>query len=355
MTSKKYLSRKKTSQQCISISPALKDWIQRYVSKKRKENPEDNRYKSISAFYTSVMENVLNAFEEGKTLEDFDRFVDQEVYSFYDEFSFKALIPLYEMVVETNKYTKIDYERTIHFFSQMHDFFKRFLKKRDINKIETFLKRIKNYFNQNKICSYLNFELITHEDSTYPRFRIEAVSIYKNIIYENIKFFSAIFGLLGIKIEEFIYSEKDSYYRIDAQATDLFFENKFLKRKFMTLLEHNLNYFTQYQRLLKDEDYYLWMKMAEDKDVIIDFADDFSKQRWLERIQKDIEHYGQKGDQILTLLYFFERLHWIDIENENPIIFRIRLPQNNKEQRAFLLDYFSKITEIKEHNGKFYL
>ena len=59
MTTKRYMSNKKTSQQTISISPSLKDWIRRYVSVMHKKNPRDRNYKSISAFYYSVMENVL--------------------------------------------------------------------------------------------------------------------------------------------------------------------------------------------------------------------------------------------------------------------------------------------------------
>jgi len=49
-TSKKFLSNKKTAQQSISISPALKDWIQRYVNMNHRESPNDMRFKSVSAF-----------------------------------------------------------------------------------------------------------------------------------------------------------------------------------------------------------------------------------------------------------------------------------------------------------------
>ena len=58
-TSKKFLSEKKTSQQTISISPALKDWIERYVSVNRKEYPKDMRFKSISSFYNYTMDKCM--------------------------------------------------------------------------------------------------------------------------------------------------------------------------------------------------------------------------------------------------------------------------------------------------------
>ena len=110
MTSKRYLSNKtsKTSQTTISTSPALKDWISRYVNVQHKKNPNDTRFKSVSAFYNFVMEAVLSILEKGKSLEDFKRLVDGEVMSFYDKLTFKAIIPFYESSIELNKYVDDD-------------------------------------------------------------------------------------------------------------------------------------------------------------------------------------------------------------------------------------------------------
>lgn len=68
MTAKKFLSNKKTEQQTISISPALKEWIKRFVNVKHRESPEDKRFKSISAFYNSVMDEVLKKYEKEKNI-----------------------------------------------------------------------------------------------------------------------------------------------------------------------------------------------------------------------------------------------------------------------------------------------
>ena len=78
MSSKKFLSNKKTAQQTISISPALKDWISRYVHVKHGKNPDDGRYRSVSSFYNYIMENVLNLFKKGKTLDDFKRIEEKK-------------------------------------------------------------------------------------------------------------------------------------------------------------------------------------------------------------------------------------------------------------------------------------
>jgi len=59
MTSVKYLSQKKTAVQTISLSPALKEWLKRYVNVKHRETPEDIRFKSVSAFITHIIKTSL--------------------------------------------------------------------------------------------------------------------------------------------------------------------------------------------------------------------------------------------------------------------------------------------------------
>ncbi len=55
MTSQKYLSQKKTACQSISLSPALKEWLQRYVRVKNKKTPDEDQFKSVSAFISSLL------------------------------------------------------------------------------------------------------------------------------------------------------------------------------------------------------------------------------------------------------------------------------------------------------------
>ncbi|MFX1310968.1 MAG: hypothetical protein ACFE8C_14820, partial [Promethearchaeota archaeon] len=93
MSSEKPLSKKKITQQTISISPALKDRIEQYVIENQKKNPKDRRFKSVSAFYTSVFEKLMDILEQGKTLDDLSAFVDTEIKDFFNKISFNALIP----------------------------------------------------------------------------------------------------------------------------------------------------------------------------------------------------------------------------------------------------------------------
>ncbi len=77
MSSKKFLSTKKTAQQTISISPALKDWITRYVHVNYQKNQEDSRFKSVSAFICEIMEGIMVLFQNGKTINDLDKVQDK--------------------------------------------------------------------------------------------------------------------------------------------------------------------------------------------------------------------------------------------------------------------------------------
>ena len=55
MTKQKFLSQKKTVCQSFSLSPALKEWMRRYVRVKNKKFPDEDQFKSVSAFISSLL------------------------------------------------------------------------------------------------------------------------------------------------------------------------------------------------------------------------------------------------------------------------------------------------------------
>ncbi len=138
MASDRPLSKKKITQQTISTSPAIKEWVKRYVNVKRMKNPNDERYKSISSFYNYIMENLLKFFEEGKTIDDLKRVEDKKIKEFFDRFTFKAIIPLYEMAIEPNKYTHFSFEFSTRFLLMYLDLFK--------NEVKPIILKMSNYF-----------------------------------------------------------------------------------------------------------------------------------------------------------------------------------------------------------------
>ena len=59
MTSKKYLSNKKTAQQTFSLSPALKELIKRFVNVNHRKTPDEDKFQSISRFIATTLEETM--------------------------------------------------------------------------------------------------------------------------------------------------------------------------------------------------------------------------------------------------------------------------------------------------------
>jgi len=145
MTEKKYLSNKKTAQQTISISPALKEWIRRYVNVNHKKDSSDKRFKSVSSFITYILDNIMKLFKEGKTIEDFKRVEDQEYKDFFDRFTFKATVPLYEMVSESNRYVPISFDFITRFLLAVYHLYRSiYLKQKGPEGWQLLFERFKN-------------------------------------------------------------------------------------------------------------------------------------------------------------------------------------------------------------------
>ncbi len=358
MTPKKYLSNKKISQQAISISPALKDWIKRHVNVMHEKLPHDVRYKSVSAFYCYVMENVLNILEKGKTLDDFSKVIDSEIDEIYDQFGFKAIVPFHEMVAKMNRYTDIDIFSMLNFILTVRKYYTQNMDPHHLEALKLSLERLKTVWFSNKMLKDAHLEFYTKKDIKYPSiiFEYSAKKGYRNLHFENCKFNAAIIALMGAEIIDFIYSDKDIYARYDLTPTDLFYKKELALKERKKLVDSNLRFMINFNRIINDETYYLWSKMAEDNDAIIHFINNKARERWVDIIENDLKEFGEDGTFLLSLLKYFEHLHWIRIENETDLIFQIRLSkEKNKEDYDFLLNHLSKYANITQENGRFYL
>ena len=121
-------------------------------------------------------------------------------------------------------------------------------------------------------------------------------------------------------------------------------------------MNHNLSYFINYNRVVQDKDYYLWMKMATDKQVLIVFANEDVKEKWVNLIENEVEKFGDKEDYPLNLLKFFEKLHWIEIKSEKDRSFQFRLSDSKyANEREFLLETLSKKFQVFFEDEKYYL
>ncbi len=81
------------------------------------------------------------------------------------------------------------------------------------------------------------------------------------------------------------------------------------------------------------------------------------RQDWINLIKNDISKFADEEDYPLYLLKFFERIHWIDIENDKDLIFHIRLSKMKYQNEIeFLLNTLNTLSNssITEANGKYY-
>jgi len=136
----------------------------------------------------------------------------------------------------------------------------------------------------------------------------------------------------------------------------LFFQDDLAKSERIRLMNENISHFINYCKIIDDKDYHLWMKIAEDKNAIICFNNEEAQNKWIDLIEKEIRKFSDKDDNRLQILKFFEKLHWIDIENENDLFFYVRLsdPKYHSE-REYLMNFLSKNSQILHENGGCYL
>ncbi len=357
MTKKKYLSNKKIAQQTISISPALKEWIKRYVNVNHKKDPNDERFKSVSAFITYILDNIMKLFKEGKTIEDFKRVEDQVYKDFFDKFTFKATIPLYDMVAESNRYVPISFDFITRFVLAVYNFYRNiYLKEKNYEQLKLLFERFKNRVYPSNIVKELKLDLFIDKNKKFGTGALEFVGKQRNLHFENCKFFAAIFGILGVKVTDFIYSPKDYYCRLELLETDLVFKEELAKKGRIKLLEENVAYITNYHRMLIDKDRHLWMNLADDNELFICFKSKNTFNNWIKTIENDLRKFGTHEDFLSKILYFFNKIHWIKIENISGLSFRIEQSiEKNTEQKQLLTDYLSQYKTISQIEDVYYL
>ncbi len=357
MTSKKYLSEKKTAQQTISISPALKDWIERYVNVNRKNFPKDKRFKSISAFYNYVMEKSMEIFNRGKTLNDFAKFVDQQTENFFEKLTFKAVIPFHEEIVRTHRYNDLSFRHAANFLFAIRKVYLDGIEPYDYNKFQEKFNILRNFYLENKIAKEIRLEISSDGDTKNPKGIFECIGNYRNLFWENCKMNAAVLGIIGVKITKVIYSEKELYCRFNLKATDLIFRKDLARKQRIELVNYNVNLLLNYFEVINDnDDFYLWMKLAEDKGIYIKFNNNKTRNRWIDLIISEIEKHGESDDIILHILKFFQKIHWIEIEDESLFSFKISLSEENDiNELNYLLSLLSKYSHIDKIEGKYYL
>ena len=357
-TSKKYLSEKKTAQQTISISPALKDWIERYVSVNKKKAPKDESFKSISSFYNYVMEKSMEILSYGKTLDDFQMFVDHQTESFFEKLTFRAFIPLHEESVRTHRYTDLSLKDFTRFLFVLRNRYLEGVEPYDFGEIQKRFDILRNFYLENKIVKDIHLEILS-DDKRYPKAIFYWTGNYRNLFWENSKMNAAVFGIIGVKITKVIYSENELYCRFNLRPTDLMFNQqkpRGLRKPLLDLARYNVNALLNSQKILQDQTFYLWMKFAEDRDIYIQFHSNKARNQWIKGMINDIETKSKPKEIIPHILLIFSKLHWIDIEDIESNSFKVRLSEkSDNEEITYMLDLLSNYSNISKVEGRYYL
>lgn len=344
--------------QTISISDNLKKKIDEYVGENHKKFPKDERFKSTSAFYDFVMRKTLKCFEKGKSLDDFEKFADSELVDLFDKFSFRQFIPIFEPSLEMNRYTELDINMTIRFlFSLKRLAYQSGYNPNDTNTLAVFIERMGNYIFSNRLTKDFKFDIIIDEKTKkLKKLIIELAGIYRNITFENFKLLTAECAIFGTKIINLFHSPDENYCRLELEPTSLYFQQAIDKKKTLELIKQNLTYLLNYSKIVNDKHYYLWIKMANDKDITLLFTNEKSRENWINSVVDEINKFSEKERLLINILKLFEALHWIDIEDLELRNFRFRLSKEKyKEEIDFLLNYLSNYGEIRTINDIYYL
>jgi len=355
MTPKRYLSNKKTKKQTISISPELKKEIEEFCQQRARENSNDPTYKSISSFYTYVMNEFLAYLEEGGDLTDLYNSRDSSLDSFYDKFSYKSFAPIFEEFLEPNRYEDSILNLSYFLLSTRNLYVNNF-DPYNLTQFKEFFEKLKSHFKNKELVKNFKIDIKTEKQKRNIKYVFEMSIYYKNICFENIKYNAVFFGYLGAKVNKVEISKDGIYSRMEAETTDLFFNPKSLRAERRILAEQNLKRIINLSSILEEDDLYLWTKLAMDKDIYISFKNFDEIIEIINNMVFNSQSNGILNNTVLKQLKFFEKLHWIKINNEQEYSFNIIIPEKGHDKEIqFLKEFLSKSSKMTQVGDNYYL
>ncbi len=350
MLSSRNLSKKKTATQNISISPYLKDWINRYIKLEARKNPKDQRFKSISAFYNFVMEKNMEIFRSGKGLDDLENFVDAKISKFYETHTFKAFIPLFEQAVELNKYNFDNLDFLLDSYQKYREFIIKESKLKESGLIEL-SKRFHTILIKNNLISKFKVKIENN------KFIIEYNGHYRNIHYEQTKGLVIGASVMGLKLinSDLFEGLEEKEVKMIFETTPLFATKEINKKDIRNLVHENMEKFFNHYNMINDKTKHLWIFLSKNKDIIVDFKNEVSALEWINSFIENLRKFASKKDLKLSILKLFEHFHWIVIKDEYNLSFGYELPEINLKQRRIVDKVLKTVGNLEKKNETFYL
>jgi hypothetical protein len=355
------MSEKKNTRITITTSPALKDWIERYIRKQLKIHPQDDRYRSLSSFCHETLEEVMKIYEKGKNLDDFQRLINRDVKDFFDELSTNVHLPFLEAYAKPSTYVDIEFRNLMRILILAKQFYTRDMDLYDINSLYASFNRIKDRYYEMGVTKSLDFQVSPIKDSKHYHLVVEHVGLAKggcpvnNIHIGHCKIMLQMMGFLGFKAVNLQTSYHELYYRIDMTTSRLFFEKNLLKKERIALVDENVRFLTNYSRIIEDDDYQLWMKLANSQLCFIDFKSEKAFEDWIIKIEEDIEEFGTDYSLKEKILKFFEKIHWIKL-SEDPKSYSFEVNAGlSKRSKDLLFKYLSENFKLEFEKNIYYV
>ena len=343
---------KKKIRKSITLPEYLNEWIERYLKYEREQEKKEgkeisNDIKSYSSFVAKVLENIMNLFLKGKTFEDLELAVDTKVKSFYKKITFRALTVYYELLVRINKYKKLDLDKLLNVFMLYQNFFTGGKPLNEDEGIIT-LNRFKNFMMRNNITKDLTIELSGN------KYIFQYFGIYPEMHYDFSKFIAGVFGFIGMKIERASYS--NNYTRIDFERTELFKLNEAALEERKKLFEYNTAYFTNYNKILEDEDdLHLWIRVNNSNLPIISFKNVDDGLILIREIIDDLNKWIPLRKFKIKLLELFRKFRWIILIDKSNLSFQLLIEKHTTEYNILKIIFNELKLEYEEIDNSIYL
>ena len=146
------------------------------------------------------------------------------------------------------------------------------------------------------------------------------------------------------------------YCRFNLDTTDLIFRKDLAKKERIKLVNDNMSLLINYRQIINDKDFYLWMKLAENKEIIINFSNEETQKQWIELMIDKLKSISGTDNISIDILELFERLHWIDINKETELSFKFRISEEKHQKEIkFLINLLSRYSKITQIDGNYYL
>lgn len=333
-----------------NIPLKFKKEIEKYLEEMHQKFPDKDEFKSASSFCYYTLKNAMEIYKHGRKLEDFVKKPDKNILDLFKDYRFMGFIPLYEKNIEWDKYKETKYEDFPELWRAIYRWWYKDIDKDNIFTLKNKADLLNNFLKSNNLTKEFSIDITTEKFKNNRDAIIEYVGKYENFHFINIKTLLAIIGIIGGEVIDLDFI--GVYARIEVRLTDLYKDRKYAKKRRIELMKKNQKMLLNFYRIINEKsNTHLWIKISENPDIFPSFENEEKFNAWIDALVKDIEKYGDKENKLNSILKIFEKCHYIIIDDESDLKFKIK---NFDKNNDFIINYLMKIGNIKRNGNGFY-